>query len=112
MARGHVFVLGGRVGGLDANLATADLVEGDTATEIGELPTPRGGVAAFWWPTVGACLVGGESPGGTNAQVECIDEDGDVPFCPVSRTRATGWVQQSSTAWPTSRSAAISRACS
>jgi N-acetylneuraminic acid mutarotase len=79
---GSVFVLGGRVGGLDANLATADRIQGDTATEIGELPTRRGGVAAFWSPAVGACLVGGESPGGTNAQVECIDADGDVSVLP------------------------------
>ena len=80
---GSVFVLGGRVGGLDANLATADQVQGDTATEIGELPTRRGGVAAFWSPAVGACLVGGESPGGTNGQVECIDVDGDVSVLPA-----------------------------
>ena len=79
---GSVFVLGGRVGGLDANLATADLIQGDSATEIGELPTRRGGVAAFWSPFVGACLVGGESPGGTNAQVECIDVDGDMSVLP------------------------------
>jgi hypothetical protein len=50
--------------------------------EIGELPTRRGGVAAFWSPFVGACVVGGESPGGTNAQVECIDVDGDVSILP------------------------------
>jgi len=79
---GTVFVLGGRVGGLDANLATADRVEGDSAMEIGELPTRRGGVAAFWSVVVGACLVGGESPGGTNPQVECIDRDGDVSVLP------------------------------
>jgi len=79
---GSVFVVGGRVGGLDANLATADLVEGSSATTIGSVPTPRGGVAAFWLPTLGACLVGGESPGGTNAQVECIDVDGDVSVLP------------------------------
>jgi Kelch motif len=79
---GAVFVVGGRVGGLDRNMATADLVDGGMATEIGELPTRRGGVAAFWWPALGACLVGGESPGGTNAQVECIDEDGDVALLP------------------------------
>ena len=82
---GATFLLGGRLSGLDGNLALADLVEGGSSTTIGELPTPRGGVAAFWWPTLGACLVGGESPGGTNAQVECIDEDGDVSvFCPFS----------------------------
>jgi hypothetical protein len=80
--RGAVFVVGGRVGGLDANLPTADLVEGSTATEIGELPTRRGGVAAFWSPVLGACLIGGESPGGTNAEVECIAGDGDVSVLP------------------------------
>jgi non-specific serine/threonine protein kinase len=79
---GSVFVVGGRVGGLDSNLAIADRIEGDTATEIGELPTRRGGVAAFWSPAVGACLVGGESPGGTNPQVECIDVDGDIAVLP------------------------------
>lgn len=79
---GGTYVVGGRVGGLDSNLATADLLRGTTAEEIGELPTRRGGVAAFWWPTIGACLVGGESPGGTNAQVECIDEDGDIAALP------------------------------
>ena len=92
------------------NLATADLVRGTTAETIGELPTRRGGVAAFWWPTLGACLVGGESPGGTNPQVECIDEDGDVAVLPAWRTHATGWVPRSSMAWPTSCSAATSRA--
>ena len=79
---GGTYVVGGRVGGLDGNLATADLVRGTTAKTIGEFPTPRGGVAAFWWPALGACLVGGESPGGTNPQVECIDEDGDVAVLP------------------------------
>ena len=79
---GGTYVVGGRVGGLDGNLATADLVRGTTAETIGELPTRRGGVAAVWWPTLGACLVGGESPGGTNPQVECIDEDGDVAVLP------------------------------
>jgi non-specific serine/threonine protein kinase len=82
---GSVFVVGGRVGGLDANLATADLVRGTTAETIGDLPTPRGGVAAFWWTTLEACLVGGESPGGTNPQVECIDVDGDVAVLPGLR---------------------------
>jgi hypothetical protein len=79
---GATYLLGGRVSGLDGNLGLADLVEGGTSTTIGELPTKRGGVAAFWWPTVGACLVGGESPGGTNPQVECIDRDGDVSVLP------------------------------
>jgi hypothetical protein len=73
---GRTLFLGGRVGGLDGNLATVDLVEGGSVRTIGDLPTARGGVAAFWWPSLGACLVGGESPGGTNPQVECIAPDG------------------------------------
>ena len=79
---GRTFVLGGRVGGLDRNLAIVDLVEGDSVTTLGELPTPRGGVAAFWWPSLGACLAGGESPGGTNPQVECLDAAGKVTVLP------------------------------
>lgn len=79
---GRTFVLGGRVGGLDRNLAIVDLVEGATTRTIGELPTKRGGVAAFWWPSLGACLAGGESPGGANAQVECMTADGRLARLP------------------------------
>lgn len=79
---GRTFVLGGRVGGLDRNLAIVDLVEGDTTKTIGELPTKRGGVAAFWWPSLGACLAGGESPGGSNPQVECMTADGTLARLP------------------------------
>ena len=86
---GHVFVLGGRRGGLDTNVATVELVEPDGGLRrLGTLPTPRGGVAAFWWPTLGACLAGGESPAGTNPQVECIDLNGRVTVLPsLARTR-------------------------
>lgn len=87
---GRTFVLGGRVGGLDRNLPTVDLVEGDAVRSIGDLPTPRGGVAAFWWPSLGACLAGGESPGGTNAEVECIDADGIVRLLPDLRAARHG----------------------
>lgn len=79
---GRTFILGGRVGGLDNNLAIVDLIEGDTVRTIGQLPTPRGGVAGFWWRTYGACLAGGESPGGANPQVECIDADGTARVLP------------------------------
>jgi hypothetical protein len=79
---GRTFILGGRVGGLDNNLALVDVIEGDQARTIGQLPTPRGGVAGFWWPSLGACLAGGESPGGANPQVECIDAGGTVRVLP------------------------------
>ena len=39
-------------------------------------------MAAFWWPSLGACLAGGESPGGTNPQVECMDAAGTVAVLP------------------------------
>jgi hypothetical protein len=79
---GRTFVLGGRVGGLDKNLAIVDLVEGSSVKTVGELPTKRGGVAAFWWPSLGACLAGGESPGGSNPQVECMTADGTLARLP------------------------------
>jgi hypothetical protein len=80
---GRVIVLGGRRGGLESNLATVELIEADGGIRrLGELPTARGGAAAFWWPPLGACLVGGESPNGTNPQVECIDLDGRVTVLP------------------------------
>jgi hypothetical protein len=59
-----------------------DVVEGRAVRTLGDLPTPRGGVAAFWWPLLGACLAGGESPGGTNPQVECMRPDGSIAVLP------------------------------
>lgn len=74
---GTTYALGGRVGGLDRNLGLVDVIQGTSDVHtIGELPTKRGGVGAFWWPSLGACLAGGESPSGTNPQVECITPDG------------------------------------
>lgn len=73
---GRSWFLGGRAAGLEGNLARVDRLEGDTLEAIGDLPTPRGGVAAFHWPELGACLVGGESPDGANSQVECLGDAG------------------------------------
>lgn len=75
---GRTWLLGGRVGGLDSNLATVELVEGGAITEQSELPTARGGVAAFFAPGIGACLTGGEAPDRAYAVVECIASDGTV----------------------------------
>ena len=75
---GRTWLLGGRVGGLDSNLATVELVEGDAITGQPELPTARGGVAAFFAPGVGACLTGGEAPDRAYTVVECIAADGTV----------------------------------
>lgn len=79
---GRVWLLAGRTGGLDTNLATVDLVEGDEVGEIGELPTARGGLAGFAHPQAGACGVGGEEPDATFAEVECIDADGATQTLP------------------------------
>jgi hypothetical protein len=70
---GSVFVLGGRNAG--GNLGTIDVVEAGTVRGLAPAMTPRGGVAAFFDPAVGACLVGGEEPGGTRPEVECLRSD-------------------------------------
>lgn len=79
---GRVWFLAGRTGGLDSNLGTVDLVEGDGTRSLGQVLTPRGGVAAFWAPATGACVVGGEEPNATFDEVECIDEEGTVTSLP------------------------------
>ncbi len=85
---GRVFLLGGRTGGIDANLDAVDLVEGGSVAEVGALPTARGGVAGFFAPRVGACAAGGEGPSGTFAEVECVDAEGAVTSLPdLSRPR-------------------------
>ena len=75
---GHTWLLGGRVGSLESNLSDVDLVEGSAVTALDPLPTSRGGVAAFFLPSLGACLTGGEAPGTAYRAVECVDLDGVV----------------------------------
>jgi hypothetical protein len=84
---GWVFVLGGRQGGLDANLGRIDLVNGTETLTLSDEFTPRGGVAAFWSPAVGPCLVGGEGPQGTFGQVECVDDDTVYPLPSLAHPR-------------------------
>ncbi|HUH07138.1 MAG TPA: hypothetical protein VML96_04945 [Egibacteraceae bacterium] len=81
-AQGRVWAMGGRTGSLDANLASVELIEGDQISAVGEMPTARGGVAGFWAPQPGACLVGGEQPASTLAEVECIGADGAITALP------------------------------
>jgi non-specific serine/threonine protein kinase len=76
--QGRVWLMGGRVGGLAGNLGIVETVEGDTISEVGEIPTPRGGVAAFYDEHVGACLTGGEAPDRAYTVVECVTADGTV----------------------------------
>lgn len=79
---GRVWLLGGRTSGLDTNLAAVDLVEGESVSTVGELPTARGGIAGFFHPDAGACAVGGEAPDATFDAVECVDADGEVTVLP------------------------------
>ena len=79
---GRTWFMGGRNAGIEGNLARVDLIEGETSNVAGDVPTARGGVAAFYWPSLGACLIGGESPDGTNPQVECLAADGTVTALP------------------------------
>ena len=73
---GRTWLLGGRVGGLEGNLGDVDLLERDAITALEPLPTPRGGVAAFFLPALGACLTGGEAPAEALRTVECVGADG------------------------------------
>lgn len=87
---GRTWLLGGRQGSLESNLALVDLVEADDISAAGELPTPRGGVAAFWAPGIGACLSGGEAPAEAYDVVECIDADGAVTTLSATSARRHG----------------------
>jgi hypothetical protein len=75
---GRTWFLGGRRGGMDTNMGRVEMVEGSEIVLLERELTPRGGVGGFWLGSVGACLVGGEEPGGTLDLVECVTDDGEV----------------------------------
>jgi hypothetical protein len=79
---GQTWFLGGRQGGLDSNMARVDVVEGNVSEVVGEMPSARGGVAAFWSPSVGACMLGGEAPDRAFRDVECITAAGETSVQP------------------------------
>lgn len=79
---GRVWLMGGRAGSLDTNSGAVDLVEGNLVSRIGNLPTARGGAAAFFLPQFGACLAGGEQPDRALDAVECVDADGSLTTLP------------------------------
>lgn len=79
---GRTWFMGGRRGGMESNTGRVELVEGSEITLLEQELTPRGGVGAFWIGSVGACLVGGEEPGGTLALVECVGDGGEVTELP------------------------------
>jgi hypothetical protein len=87
---GRTWFLGGRQLSLESNLGLVDVVEGDTVRAVAELPTPRGGVAAFWAEDTGPCLTGGEAPGEAYTAVECIGPDGEVTILPAMSARRHG----------------------
>lgn len=80
---GSTWFLAGRQMSLDANVGTVDLVVGSEVENLGELPTPRGGVGAFYSPAHGGCAAGGEETESTFDQVECIDADGATTELPA-----------------------------
>ena len=79
---GTVWLMGGRIGALASNLADVEVVTADGVRQVAQLPTRRGGVAAFFAEAVGACLTGGESPTEAFTTVECVSADGDVTSLP------------------------------
>jgi non-specific serine/threonine protein kinase len=87
---GRTWILGGRIGTLESNLADVDLVEGGSVTALDALPTPRGGVGAFYLPELGACLTGGEAVSGAFTTVECVGSDGSIATGPEMRVPRHG----------------------
>ena len=80
--QGRTWLLGGRVGSLESNLGDVDLVEAGAITALDPLPTARGGVGAFYLPTLGACLTGGEAPAEALRTVECVAPSGEILSAP------------------------------
>lgn len=87
---GRTWFLGGRQLSLESNMGLVDVVEGDTVRAVGELPTPRGGVAAFWAEGIGPCLTGGEAPAEAYTAVECIGPDDEITILPAMSARRHG----------------------
>jgi hypothetical protein len=81
--QGNVWFLAGRTGGFDTNLGTVDLADASGVVRLGDLPTPRGGVAGLHLSEIGACALGGEGTHGTFDEVECIDAEGTTTVLPA-----------------------------
>jgi Kelch motif len=79
---GTVWLMGGRVGGLTSNLASVETVIGGEIDHVTELPTARGGVAAFYSDRTGACLTGGEATDQAYTVVECVAAGGTITTLP------------------------------
>jgi hypothetical protein len=79
---GRTWIMGGRHSSLETNLGTVEVISGSSVERLTAELTPRSGVGAFWIGSVGACLVGGEAPGGTLPEVECVTDEGDLVTMP------------------------------
>ena len=79
---GTVWLMGGRIGGLTSNLADVETVTADGIQPLAQLPTRRGGVAAFFAEPYGGCLAGGEAPDQAHTVVECVAADGSISTLP------------------------------
>ncbi len=86
---GRAWFMGGRQGALDRNVGDVDVVSADGIRPVA-MVTPRGGVAAFFAPGIGACLTGGETPPFALPTVECVDADGRVLALPDMGQRRHG----------------------
>ena len=86
---GRAWFMGGRQGGLDLNVGDVDLVEGSSVRRLPSV-SPRGGVAAFMVPGIGACLTGGEAPSFAFTTVECVDASGRITALPEMGQRRHG----------------------
>ena len=107
---GTVWLLGGRVGGLESNLDVVETVSGDAVASIGSLPTPRGGVAAFHRSAPAARA----SPVARRRSRRSPPSSASTPMgrpsrCRRSTSRTTATVQRWSMASPTCSSEARSR---
>lgn len=79
---GRTWFLGGRRSSLATNVGTVELLADAEVELLAAALTPRSGVGAFWIAGLGACLVGGETPDGTSALVECVNEAAQLTELP------------------------------
>jgi N-acetylneuraminic acid mutarotase len=72
---GFVYAVGGRVGGLEGNLATAERLDAEEGRweALDDMPTARGGLGAAATPDGLIVAVGGEANEGTFEEVEALD---------------------------------------
>jgi hypothetical protein len=71
-ARGsHVVVIAGRDGGMDTNRTSTEILTVEGVEPGPDIAVARGGIAAATVNDI-VCVAGGETPGGTVAEIECL----------------------------------------